>query len=609
MNKIVKESNVHKHTKSCEKYGEGCRFHFPKPPSNHTIIAKPVADVYENDNLSAEDLKKKLSEAKNCMTKVKNALKSLKDEDCYKYEKLCDCKKVDCDCGLEEFLKEKCDGTTVKDYYKYLSISESGRSVILKRKLSERNVNNYNKTFSKIWNANTDIQLCLDSYAVVTYITDYLCKTDKGLTNMLRTALKEKRDCQWKEQLNHLKKTYFKSKQSCVSEAAYKLIPSLNLKGSTVKTNFVASGFPEKRQMYLRKMEENEDGYENINPDAITIQDREGKFLKPVSKHDRYERRPFDEPDEKCEDGIMHRISFAQFCMVYETKSKSELPKKIRWNLNDEDLIKKFGKIGETDKEQHRKIAMANGEDVEEKPALLKDFITDEDLPQWIRLSGEEERYMKLRTKPFILRIFTNNKNHPIEHAYSELLLFTNWRNEKETFGNDDPKFEEKILDKWKLDEDVWQMTREKIYPFSNKMEAIKDLLDNENFVRSTTIYDTINPTAEQENEDDEGQMEPPDASEEFEDPEENTYQPKRRNKKAPLRAEKLFKQPELPQNDDELFAAVRLLSYEQRVVFDQFVHFCKSVVCSQRYGGNIEPVPPRIITTGKNQFNCLVCL
>ena len=63
-----------------------------------------------------------------------------------------------------------------------LSISERGHTVILKRAPSEIMVNNYNKTFMLAWEANMDNQFCLDSYAVLTYITDYLTKGDAGLT-------------------------------------------------------------------------------------------------------------------------------------------------------------------------------------------------------------------------------------------------------------------------------------------------------------------------------------------------------------------------------------------------------------------------------------------
>ena len=73
-------------------------------------------------------------------------------------------------------------------------------------------------------------------------------------------------------------------------------------------------------------------------------------------------------------------------------------------------------------------------------------------LPQWIRLSNG--RTMKLKTKPLILRMYSYPKD-PVQMKYSELLLFTAWRNEetfwqdddddKKLLSSDDPKFEAKI--------------------------------------------------------------------------------------------------------------------------------------------------------------------
>ena len=59
-------------------------------------------------------------------------------------------------------------------------------------KISERFVNNYNPLIHYIWNANTDIQIATDTHAVISYITDYMTKSDKGLSKELATALKEK---------------------------------------------------------------------------------------------------------------------------------------------------------------------------------------------------------------------------------------------------------------------------------------------------------------------------------------------------------------------------------------------------------------------------------
>ena len=43
---LVKDVNVHKHTKSCLKYHGSCRYGFPKLPSPKTLIAKPLEYTY-----------------------------------------------------------------------------------------------------------------------------------------------------------------------------------------------------------------------------------------------------------------------------------------------------------------------------------------------------------------------------------------------------------------------------------------------------------------------------------------------------------------------------------------------------------------------------------
>lgn len=42
---IVEEVQVHRHSRSCTKYGTSCRFSYPKFPSNKTIIAQPISQT------------------------------------------------------------------------------------------------------------------------------------------------------------------------------------------------------------------------------------------------------------------------------------------------------------------------------------------------------------------------------------------------------------------------------------------------------------------------------------------------------------------------------------------------------------------------------------
>ena len=64
-----------------------------------------------------------------------------------------------------------------------------------------------------------------------------------------------------------------------------------------------------------------------------------------------------------------------------------------------------------------------------------------------------------------------------------------------------------------------------------------------------------------------------------------------------------IFKKSIIPEDTDELFQSVRLLTYEQRVVFDQYIHYLQSIKCARK-GGDIIPEPPKIIVHGKYIIN-----
>ena len=131
--------------------------------------------------------------------------------------------------------------------------------------------------------------------------------------------------------------------------------------------------------------------------------------------------------------------------------------------------------------------------------------------------------------------------------------------------------------------------------------------MESDDFQRSKNIYDSINPQAEQENAENAEDLELPDEEDEFpEMPESNHSNKRKRNPKPkPKQTDSLvpekciFKKSILPEEKDELHQSVRSLSYEQRVVFDRYVHYFQSIKCV-RHEGDIIPEPPRMIVHGK---------
>ena len=96
------------------------------------------------------------------------------------------------------------------------------------------------------WDANMDIQLALDPFAVVTYIVSYMNKDETQTTKFMTEALKSAAKENAKEKLKKLKLAYFTHRQVGASEAVYRILPNLKLKDSNITCIFVMTGFPEK---------------------------------------------------------------------------------------------------------------------------------------------------------------------------------------------------------------------------------------------------------------------------------------------------------------------------------------------------------------------------
>ena len=382
LDKLVNEVNVHNHTKSCQKGKSFCRFHFPRLPSNKTLIAGPLSADF-----SEEEKKETLMKYKGILEAVKGRLSELTDnevEEIYAN-------------NLQSFLAEL--DITLEEYEEALKTSERGKVVILKRTLKERNVNNYNKEWMLAWKGNLDIQFVYDGYAVVTYCTDYLSKADAGITAALKQALQETKGCNDFDRLNYMKRCFFTHRQVSVAEAAYRLIPGMNLKHSNTKSLFVSSGYPENRSNLYRKV--GDDDHEQLESEGedqsttnfksskelFSIPGRKGKFQATDTIHKKYSNRPV-----KLED-----LCLAQFAVSYDSCVK---PAKNVTFLNGSSKIK----------------------------GTLQHFGTKKNLPKFICLNTGS--FMRLRESQSILRIHSSKKKKGDESMYAELLLFLPWRNE-----------------------------------------------------------------------------------------------------------------------------------------------------------------------------------
>ena len=85
--------------------------------------------------------------------------------------------------GIEEDLElnedareDEKNSELLRKYHELLSHSMKGFAVVLRRDIDEVWTNSYNHEWLEIWDSNLDMQIALDMYAIVTYITDYYLK-------------------------------------------------------------------------------------------------------------------------------------------------------------------------------------------------------------------------------------------------------------------------------------------------------------------------------------------------------------------------------------------------------------------------------------------------
>ena len=173
----AQEVNKHHHTKTCRKHDTSCRFGYPRFPSSYTIIVEPCK---EKDQ---EKRKEKLTKNRLVLRKVKEVLEDEESiSQIMKNHSPQDETKEEHRIKIRERIKQLCDlaGVTVGSYYIALSESKSGYALVQRRDLNEIYINSYNPEWIRAWNGNMDIQIVLDYFAVITYVTDYYAKDDTG---------------------------------------------------------------------------------------------------------------------------------------------------------------------------------------------------------------------------------------------------------------------------------------------------------------------------------------------------------------------------------------------------------------------------------------------
>lgn len=222
------QRQCHHHTRTCKKNkNKTCRFSYPKAPSPETCIAR----VPEGEN--SDTLKE---EARLVLHKVHQIITSPESE-------------FDGMSTLDVILQKA--GVSSNEYVSALQVAQRRTVVVLKRSPQEIMVNNYNKDILRALRANMDIQFITNIWACIAYLTSYICKPERTMSEMMRKASKEASSKPVRQALNDIGHIFIKSREVSEHEAILRVL-SLPLRKSCVDVQFVQTDIPEKRTRVLK---------------------------------------------------------------------------------------------------------------------------------------------------------------------------------------------------------------------------------------------------------------------------------------------------------------------------------------------------------------------
>ena len=296
---LVKTRQIHHHTRTCKKTkNKSCRFGYPRSPSPLTLIARPP------DTENATTLKKTAMEIQ---SKVYHALAN---------------SDLTSPVSLESILSlAQIDET---QYTAALKTAQRRVTVIMKRDPAETTINNYNPHILKALQANMDIQYITNIWPCIAYLTSYMCKPERTVSELMRKASKEAQNKNIRQALKEIGSIFIKAREVSEHEAIGRIL-SLPLRRSNIEVIFIQTDLKENRTRFL-KSKKSLQSLKNDDPDI---------YLPSI--HEKYAKRP----------NSLENLTLAEFAANYSVTRAFQHEE----NSGDEE-------VDHTDIQRHPKIQL-----------------------------------------------------------------------------------------------------------------------------------------------------------------------------------------------------------------------------------------------------------
>ena len=270
MSNLVKKVQTHHHTTICRKKKEiACRLNAPWPLSNKTRIIRSEEKIDETI----------VNQSKKLIEKVLSYIVTISDLS---------------DVTLSQILEE-C-GVTAEQYDNALGCVEK----IFKRKPCEVNIGPYKKVILEHLKSN--LQFVTGVYAMLTYLTSYLCKPEHAMSELMKKASKEAYGKDIKGKMLSIGNTFL-TKCKVSTLAAIKRVLSLPMRHSNIDVLYVPTGLKMNRTRMLKSLST----LEKMYPDDTNV------FASNII--DKFKNRPDN----------LHSMCLADFASSYVSKKVDDL--------------------------------------------------------------------------------------------------------------------------------------------------------------------------------------------------------------------------------------------------------------------------------------------
>ena len=268
---------VHRHSHTCRKKAKAqCRFNYPQPPMQTTKILNPL----DTENMEENELK----EHKNNWKSIQNYLNDLKEGENITFDQLL----IDLKITKENYLLAVRSGL-------------NSATIFLKRQPNELRINNYNPACLSAWRASMDIQFVLDVYSCAMHIVSYISKSQKGMSELLRSACDEARrgNSTIKQQVRDIGNKFLNNVEISAQEAVY-IVLQLAMRKSSRQVLFINTSPPEDRVHLLKSIKD------------LNEMDDDSEEIYMTGLVERYTKRPCS----------LEHVSLADWVAWYDLHSK-----------------------------------------------------------------------------------------------------------------------------------------------------------------------------------------------------------------------------------------------------------------------------------------------